>query len=243
MQPGPDSIITCPQCEGLARVFTLLSGNTFGAVQWTDGYHYAPMLPAPPPLTRCPRCQAFFWVEDAQVIGQINRPLPTGYAEVPEPRIEPLAWHRAPEIRKLSAHEYLEAIAAGAADTPQRERTLRILVWWRHNDAFRHEPQRGEGRKLTQAETEDDATASAQPPWALSIAAANNLARLIEILDVTQDEDRVIQAEALRELGLFDQAEALLTQPFPEGFRTAVQFILDLTRRRIRVLRELPESK
>jgi hypothetical protein len=60
--------------------------------------------------------------------------------------------------------------------------------------------------------------------------------RLLEVLDSTQDEDRVAKAEALRELGRFDQAEALLLQPFPETLQAAIQSVLDLTRGRIREL-------
>ena len=31
MIPGPDQIIACPQCKGLAKYMRLESGNTFGA--------------------------------------------------------------------------------------------------------------------------------------------------------------------------------------------------------------------
>ena len=37
MLPGPYQIIACPQCKGLAKYMTLMSGNTIGARVWTDG--------------------------------------------------------------------------------------------------------------------------------------------------------------------------------------------------------------
>ena len=37
MMPGPDQIIACPNCKGLARYMTLASGNTLDARVWTDG--------------------------------------------------------------------------------------------------------------------------------------------------------------------------------------------------------------
>ena len=42
MIPGPDQIVACPKCNGLAKYRTLLSGNTFGARVWTDGKQDAP---------------------------------------------------------------------------------------------------------------------------------------------------------------------------------------------------------
>ena len=56
MKPGPDKVIECPKCKALARVFTLVSGNTFGARRWTDGRMIAPMLPRPPVIAKCGDC-------------------------------------------------------------------------------------------------------------------------------------------------------------------------------------------
>ena len=36
MITGPDRIISCPNCGILVKVFSLQSGNTFGASFWTD---------------------------------------------------------------------------------------------------------------------------------------------------------------------------------------------------------------
>jgi hypothetical protein len=70
MQPGPDRIITCPNCEFKARVRTLLSSNTFGAKKWTDGKDDFPSFPQAPPITRCRRCHNFFWLKNAKNIGE-----------------------------------------------------------------------------------------------------------------------------------------------------------------------------
>ncbi len=71
MIPGPDKVIECPKCKGLARVFTLISGNTFGARRWTDGKMIAPMLPSPPAITKCQHCGHYYWISDAKVIGEL----------------------------------------------------------------------------------------------------------------------------------------------------------------------------
>lgn len=36
MMPGPDQIVACPRCGALAKYTTFLSGNTIGALLWTD---------------------------------------------------------------------------------------------------------------------------------------------------------------------------------------------------------------
>jgi hypothetical protein len=72
MLPGPDHILTCPTCKTHIRLPTLQSGNTFGARHWTDGYMHAPMLPQQPSITRCRECDTFFWLSDAEKVGEFN---------------------------------------------------------------------------------------------------------------------------------------------------------------------------
>jgi hypothetical protein len=76
-----------------------------------------------------------------------------------------------------------------------------------------------------------------------SIAAAQNLERLLLMLDLTQDREQLLKAEILRELGRFDEAEAVLSRPFPELNQTAIRCILDLSRQHIRELRQLPNER
>ena len=118
MLPGPDQVIACPHCKGLARHMTLRSGNTFGAQTWTDGKQVAPMLPRPPAVVRCGHCNRMFWLADAEEIGPI--------LEVTEP----------------SEDGYYSAIAGGLAKNAAQEKTLRILAWWCRNDDYRAETGR-----------------------------------------------------------------------------------------------------
>jgi hypothetical protein len=118
MLPGPDQVIACPHCKGLARHMTLRSGNTFGAQTWTDGKQVAPMLPHPPTVVQCRHCGQMFWLADAEEIGPI---LP-----VTEPTEE----------------GYYSAIAGGLAKHAAQEQTLRILAWWCRNDDYRAETGR-----------------------------------------------------------------------------------------------------
>lgn len=72
MLPGPDQIIACPSCKGLAKYETLKSGNTFGDRVWTDGKRHAPMLPQPPAVVRCLRCNGMYWLSEAREIGTVE---------------------------------------------------------------------------------------------------------------------------------------------------------------------------
>jgi hypothetical protein len=73
MIPGPDQIIACPKCKGLAYYITLKSGNTIDARVWTDSKMIAPMFPRPPTVVKCHRCAESYWRADAENIGIVDR--------------------------------------------------------------------------------------------------------------------------------------------------------------------------
>jgi hypothetical protein len=195
MTPGPTHILLCPHCEARHLLPTLNSGNTFGATFWTDGHRDAPMLPQQPPLTRCHGCDHFFWVRDARKEGELS---PWARAE------ERKAAEGAQKVRWLRESEYPEALAAGLANTPERERTARTLAWWAANDARRNH--------------------TSPAPRAQEDAARfhDNLERLLALLD-TKDgpSDRLMRAEVLRELGRFEEALALLGEELPRNYEHA----------------------
>ncbi len=137
MIPGPDTIIGCPKCGALAKVPSLLSGNTIGAWWWTDGKMEAMMLPQYPEITRCRACAGFYWVIDARQVGEIDY-----YFSEPETmRAIPEEWKDAEKIRELSEEEYLQALAEGLGTPQKRELYLRVQTWWAGNDQFRTEDQ------------------------------------------------------------------------------------------------------
>src|SRR5687767_1023305 len=72
MMTGPDIVLACPRCGAPHRLRSLLTGNTFDAVVWTDGWRDAPMLPLPPVVSRCAACQRFFWVGRAERLGELT---------------------------------------------------------------------------------------------------------------------------------------------------------------------------
>ncbi len=125
MTPGPSNIRECPACEKPVEQPTLGSGNTFGAVQWSDGFLDARMLPEFPRLGRCPHCATLFWVPEATLLGECEP------YDIPSSR-----WPEAREVEGPTAKEFLMAIPLCGGDA-QKELFVRLRSWWRSNDRFR----------------------------------------------------------------------------------------------------------
>lgn len=60
MFPGNPKILTCPHCRGKKKVLSLESGNTFGAMMWSDNKRVYPNLPSPSFIQKCPHCGGYF---------------------------------------------------------------------------------------------------------------------------------------------------------------------------------------
>lgn len=198
MRPGPPQIIACPHCQALARYLTLLSGNTIGARLWTDGKRLAPMFPRPPAVVRCHRCRQCYWLAAAPEIGLLER-----RGEDGDP-----AWQSARPVREPNEAEYYRAIRGGLAAGAAQEQRLRTLAWWRHNDAFRALPGPRPAR-----------VAAAPAYW------RKNLEALAALLDEAIEDERLMKAEALRELGQFAASRLLLDRVTAEKYAFAVSQI------------------
>ena len=202
MLPGPDLIVACPHCESLAKCMTLTSGNTFGARIWTDGKKIAPMLPHPPAVAKCRHCNECYWLADARKVGTV------GSWGNESNRSDP-AWDVAPMVEQPSETDFYAALNKGLATNDQQERRLRILAWWRRNDVYRDEVQDGNQSPLT-----DDGR--------------RNLRELLRLLDGAEDNDRIMKAEILRELGEFEAANKILNQVTSEKYVTVVRQLRQL---------------
>src|SRR5262245_22503130 len=162
MIPGPDYILSCPQCGALARCFTLLEADESGTISWTDGFQLAPNAPRQPNLVRCHHCGKLHWLVEAGQIGVIDPPemvepgtLPRFALvgeEPPQPGTPPPPdWVEAPQILALEEGDYIEAIRSGMGRTLEQELELRVHAWWRGNDRFRN--LEGPGRHPTSGES------------------------------------------------------------------------------------------
>ncbi len=208
MISGPDLVVTCPHCQALAKVFSIESADMRGAVTWSDGWQDAPMTPRPPRITRCPACRKIFWTWEAEQLGYAPPP------EIATPA--QAAWKDAPYLEPLDEAGVAEAIAAGFAPTPDLEMELRVLRWWRGNDAFR----------LPDA------------PIGHSIApdAVANIERIIEMMTNGEEDLLLFRAEAQRQLGLFEDAARTLDGVCCSDWWPAKSRMLELLNSRSRKL-------
>ena len=53
-------IVACPFCGKKKELLSLVSGNTFGSILWSDGKQISPMLPKVSPVQKCPRCRKYY---------------------------------------------------------------------------------------------------------------------------------------------------------------------------------------
>jgi hypothetical protein len=201
MTLGPDLVLACPHCAAPVRLFTLADGSPEGAVSWTDGYQEAPNAPRQPNITRCHACGKLHWTVEARELGmmepQADLEHPQGrFAEAaatepsPEGATAPESWLRAPQMRPLDEAGYFEALREGLAQSPEQEMELRVHAWWRGNDAHRRCDQ--PGRYPTSAE------------------AVENAEKLIALTQEGDHELVLFRAEALRQLGRFEEARTSL---------------------------------
>lgn len=127
-----------------------------------------------------------FLFDDADRCKRINDGIVEGYS--PDPEYEQTKFFIAP-----CAQDYWAALASGAADTIERERHLRMRFWRAGNDSRRR------GRDALR----------------LSLQERINLKALCQLCSEADDQQRLVKAEAMRELGNFGEALRLLDRPFP----------------------------
>ena len=112
--------------------------------------------------------------------------------------------------------EYVAFLSAGV-EAGEKEQYVRLRLWWAGNDARR------DGNHVTP----------------LTDVETANLQRFSTLLDETNDNDRLLKAEAFRELGMFENAEALLATHFKKRLMQAVEIIRGLNQNRSTAVAEI----
>ena len=116
------TIHECPHCRTHVVQEETVSGNTIGAIYWTDGKREAKMLPDHPWLAKCPVCSRLFWVDEAVEVDS-GFDAAIGKQQVLAP----------------SGKEMLEFLS-GSALPRDKEMFLRVAAWRSANDAWRRNP-------------------------------------------------------------------------------------------------------
>ncbi len=188
MLPGPDYIYKCPNCGNLLKRGSLMSGNTIGMQIFSDGKSEAPMLPDFPDLTKCTKCNTIFWLSKLKEIGTYE----WGDKENP-------SWANADNVEFLNVEDYFRAIDEGLAENRQEELFIRQSIWWKYNDRIRI------FFKMRKHETpyvnEND-----EIKW------RENCSKLMNLLDPSDLDQKIMIAEIKRNLGNFEDCLDIIKQ-------------------------------
>jgi hypothetical protein len=110
------------------------SGNTLYGTLWSDGKWEGPMLPDDDPWLRSVRGERLlFWLDEVEPLGESGRDSP------PE-------WHDPLESHSPSIVHYRRAIRQNFAQGGEKERHLRLSLWWKANDPVRRGRRYGDGQ-------------------------------------------------------------------------------------------------
>ncbi len=184
----------------------------------TDGKSYEPMACRRPALIICPHCHAPIWPED------IGPPILRGSVRSPFVDIPGALFCKSP-----SEDDYYALLGQGDL-TSERERYIRMHAWWIGNDR-RLDPATVDayGRPIW-GQQPDARSGALQTP--LSERQRENLVALAAMLDETNAPFLLLKAEAIRELGNFEEAVALLAKSTDPSLADDAAFIQQLAETR-----------
>lgn len=118
MIPGKEQYYQCPECENVLSRGSLVSGNTIGAVLYSDAKSIARMLPQFPQISKCCACGCIFWLKENL-------------------RVYPTDSSKAKTAMFLSLDEYFEALHNNVYSSIDEEIYIRQHIWWKFNDRSR----------------------------------------------------------------------------------------------------------
>jgi hypothetical protein len=111
-----------------------------------------------------------------------------------------------PYAEPPSVDDYRRALDSGLAYTPEKQRYVLMRFWWAANDPIRH----GEASTLLPPDFHE------------------RLTQLRALLDTSDSNERLMSAEAARQLGDLATAKELMNFQFPEGYSHALAVITEL---------------
>lgn len=117
-----------------------------------------------------------------------------------------------------SFSEYMDFLSQGLSE--QEVRYVRIHAWWFGNDKRRR----------------------ANPSPGLSPAETDNLLALVSLLDEEDEQERIMKAEALRELGGFSAAQKILDTSFSEHLQEVAIFLGKLSKQKNKEVTEICDA-
>lgn len=188
MIPGPPLLLKCPKCGEEKRMMSIISGNTFGAVQWSDAYCEAPMLPTLSEVQKCPKCNSYFLLSQAKY----------RYDEAEDAQFSG-------DTGRLTYMEMKEALCILEKDslTIDDQINIRLEFLHRYNDAFREIKESDEIYSDNPSLERNDADRNLN---------LEQIKALIGLLNKDNNNQILLIAELYREAGDFEKCLETLNQ-------------------------------
>ena len=223
-------LLICPHCEQKYSHIAFVSGNTFGAIYYSDGKRKAQMLYDEVAIIKCVQCKQFVWVRDMEkaiVFSKVKSGRPGMYASIEErlARREEIRSAQREEkslretfakegvsTKPLTLEELAEALDANVAKNEGEERHLRITLWRLFNDRIRNFWETPKESDLWETDEE-------KKLW------NENLDALYNLLDASVQDEQLMQAEICRERSEFDRAIEILDGITEDKYQKIVQEI------------------
>jgi len=209
---GPTLILRPKGARMLVKKQTILSSYDFGGWQWSDGKPAPSMIPDKPSLLKSPRVGILYWQEECEEVGEMEECFLTRtrcwkLGEEVHDKTLIREWKRLPYGEEPSELDYLQALESGMGDTAERIYSLRMRLWWKGNDPIRRASEVKPRGFFSWMAKEAPVTHGKLPDV--------HLQNLEILLGLIPEEDPLLKAEVLRELGRFSEAAALIAHGIP----------------------------
>lgn len=225
MQLGPDKYYKCPNCGAYLYTHTILSGNTFGAREYSDGKMVAPMLPEYPNLTKCGECGTIVMLKQLEplsdetsrqpkeqqiklsLLGKLKNIVCRTKSEAEKRQKcevlqddETRTLNRSHECKHLGIEDLYKALAF----FPEDELYIRLKIWRAYNDEYRYcEDELLVMRDKFNIERDNF-------KYLDSTEYQSNCLALLSLLNQNNPKERILLAELYRNLGNFKECMELI---------------------------------
>jgi hypothetical protein len=212
------------------------SGGAWRVTIWTDGDVFSSSYDPATGLYQCRACAAYIWVDEIEVLDSVrDPPLDESMYELQGREVPCFA-------REISSTtDWPAALASAPWRSRAEELHLRVAAMraWNWDHRNMQELQAGYQRFCPDpnenAEWVAKHCASVNP--SLPDPALENLGELVAMLRVSDEEEQLLKAEALRELGLFEECLAVLEAPVEEKHQRLAAVIAEWAQQGDRMVR------
>lgn len=115
-----DTYYACPSCSAVYSKMNLMSGNTFGAIYYSDCKREAPHMPDTPRITECTVCHEIFWLDASTIVEESDVDL-----------------QKVHEAAFLSIDGYTKALRMHMCRNSNQIIDLRLRLLWAYHDEYR----------------------------------------------------------------------------------------------------------